>query len=329
MERLVIKSQTDLTKAAAKSVKNGTTGTNDVVELENANRVLSNEKKVLEIDVAAIESQYSNVAKAKLERRLKSGVDDRKLGTHQKQLDSANTKKEDCEKHYDDKIERLEEQKTALDAEIDDLVDAYRTKLKATYAKKERDIDKRIAEANAKKERDVKAFELTISYFQPLVDAYYETQPQADVAFPASYYKKKEQLEKLTRQIATNEMLINNMIRHAWQTAQEPESQEEITRRRLREQARREDMEAQREAEASQLEMECRENAVKRAAYEREAEARRARNKVRQEVKPVDKPFPSHVLKEYQEYLNGKDTGLLDEQVSTGSRITSENSDEY
>lgn len=299
------KSQMDLTKANAKSVKKGTTGTNDVLELENANRILTNEKKTLEIEVAAIESQYSNVAKAKLERRLKSGVDERKLGTHQKQLDSANTKKEDCEKHYDDKIERLEEQKTALDQEIDDLVEAYRTKLKANYAKKERDLDKRIADANAKKERDVKAFELTIAYFQPLVDAYYETQPQVDVTFPASYYKKKEQLDKLSRQINTNEMLINNMIRHAWQTAQEPESQEEITRRRLREQARREDMEAQREAEASQLEMECRESAVKRAMYEKEAEARRERNK--QKSKPAEKDLPPHVLEDMKAYYSRLD----------------------
>ena len=302
----MIKSQTDLTRANAKSVKKGTNGTNDVVELENANKILTNEKRALESEIAAIESQYSNVAKAKLDRRLKSGVDERKLGTHQKQLDTANTKKEDCEKHYDDKIERLEEQKSALDQEIEDLVDAYRIKLKATYAKKEKDIDKRIADANAKKERDVKAFELTIAYFQPLVDAYYETEPQVDVSYPASYYKKKEQLQSLIRQISTNEMLVNNMIRHAWKSAQEPETQEEITRRRLREQARREDMEAQQAAEASLLEMEARENAVKRAAYEREAEARRERNK--QKSKPIDKELPPHVMDEMKAYYSRLDS---------------------
>jgi hypothetical protein len=96
------------------------------------------------------------------------------------------------------------------------------------------------------------------------------------------------------------------MIRHAWKSAQEPETQEEITRRRLREQARREDMEAQQMAEASQLEMEAKENAIKRAAYEKEAEARRVRNA--QKSKPIDKELPPHVMDEMKAYYSRLDS---------------------
>lgn len=302
----MIKSQTDLTRAAAKSVKKGTTGTNDVVELENANKVLSNEKKVLESDIASIEAQYSNVAKAKLERRLKSGADEQKLTKYQKQLDLTATKKDACEKAFNAKIEMIEGQKAGLDDQIEMLVEAYREKLKAKTKIQEQDLDAKITALESKRDAELQKFDITSAYFQPLVDACYETQPQVDVAYPPSYYKKKEQLEKLTRQINTNEMLVNNMIRHAWKSAQEPESQEEITRRRLREQARREDMEAQREAEASQLEMECRESAVKRAMYEREAEARRERNK--QKPKPIEKDLPPHVLDDMKAYYSRLDS---------------------
>ena len=306
MERLVIKSQTDLTRAAAKSVKKGTNGTNDVVELENANKVLINEKKALESDIAAIESQYSNVAKAKLDRRLKSGADEQKLTKYQKQLDLTATKKDACEKAFNAKIEMIEEQKAGLDDQIELLVEAYREKLKAKTKIQEQDLDAKIAALESKRDAELQKFDITSAYFQPLVDACYETQPQIDVVYPPSYYKKKEQLDKLIRQINTNEMLVNSMIRHAWKSAQEPESQEEITRRRLREQARRMDMEAQQAAEASQLEMEARENAIKRAAYEKEAEARRERNK--QKSKPIDKELPPHVMDEMKAYYSRLDS---------------------
>jgi len=306
MERLVIKSQTDLTRAAAKSVKKGTNGTNDVVELENANKILTNEKKALESDIAAIESQYSNVAKAKLDRRLKSGADEQKLTKYQKQLDLTATKKDACEKAFNAKIEMIEDQKAGLDDQIELLVEAYREKLKAKTKIQEQDLDAKIAALESKRDAELQKFDITSAYFQPLVDACYETQPQIDVVYPPSYYKKKEQLDKLTRQINTNEMLVNSMIRHAWKSAQEPESQEEITRRRLREQARREDMEAQQMAETSQLEMEAKENAIKRAAYEKEAEARRERNK--QKSKPVDKELPPHVMDEMKAYYSRLDS---------------------
>lgn len=308
MERLVAKSQTALDRVTTKAVKNGNAATNDIVELQGANKVLSNEKKALESEVAAIEVQYANVAKAKLDRRLKSGADEKKVSTYEKQLETTNARKEACEEAFEAKITKLEDKKTALDDQIEIQVEAYREKLKSKIKIQEIDIDNKIAALKTQKVVELKKFDITISHFQPLIDACYEIQPQADVVYPPSYYKKKEQLEKLTRQISTNEMLVNAMALDMVTRAQMPETQEEIIRRRLREQARREDREALQLAEASQLEMEARENMIKKVAYEREAEERRLRNRAKQEPKPVVKGTPAHVMKDLKAYYDRIDS---------------------
>jgi hypothetical protein len=299
MERLVAKSQTALDKVTAKAVKNGNAPTNDIVELQGANKVLSNEKKALESDIAAIEAQYANVAKAKLDRRLKSGADEKKVSTYEKQLETTSARKEACEEAFEAKITKLEDKKTALDDQIEILVEAYREKLKSKIKIQEIEIDNKIAALKTQKVVELKKFDITISHFQPLIDACYETQPQVEVVYPPSYYKKKEQLEKLTRQISTNEMLVNAMALDMVTRAQIPETQEEVIRRRLREQARRDDYEAKIIADEAQRQQEIRENLAKRAEYEREAEARKERKKANSQSKPVVIDIPIEDLKAF------------------------------
>jgi hypothetical protein len=308
MERLVAKSQTALDKVTAKAVKNGNAPTNDIVELQGANKVLSNEKKTLESEVAAIEAQYSNVAKAKLERRLKSGADEKKLSDNQRKLDAASTKKESLEKKYEDKIELLESQKTRLDIEVEDKVNDYRMMLESKAKRTKAELDTKISELKTKQTAELVQAESAKNYYGALVEACYETQPQVEVVYPPSYYKKKEQLEKLTRQISTNEMLVNAMALDMITRAQIPETQEEVIRRRLREQARREDYEASIVAEEAQRQQEIRENLAKRAEYEREAEARRERKKANSQSKPVVKDIPAHVMGELKAYYDRIDS---------------------
>lgn len=328
MERLIAKSQTALDKATAKAVKNGNVATNDIVELQGANKVLSIEKKVLESDIAAIESQYSNVAKAKLDRRLKSGADEKKVSTYEKQLETTNARKDACEEAFEAKITKLEDKKTALDDQIEILVEAYREKLKSKIKIQEIDLEHKITALKTQKVVELKKFDITISHFQPLIDACYETQPQIDVVYPASYYKKKEQLEKLTRQISTNEMLVNAMALDAYNRAQIPETHDEIIRRRLREQARKEDREALIIAEEAQKQEEINTNLAKRAEYEREAEARRERNKAKQELKPVVKDSQMGGLKAYYTRLDSLPPEQLpfDESEENASGVESESS---
>ena len=328
MERLVAKSQTALDKVTAKAVKNGNTPTNDIVELQGANKVLSNEKKTLESDIAAIEAQYANVAKAKLDRRLKSGADEKKVSTYEKQLETTNARKEACEEAFEAKITKLEDKKTALDDQIEIQVEAYREKLKSKIKIQEIDIDNKIAALKTQKVVELKKFDITISHFQPLIDACYEIQPQADVVYPPSYYKKKEQLEKLTRQISTNEILVNAMALDMVTRAQMPETQEEAFKRRLKEQARREDHELKIMLEGQQKQEEIRENLAKRAEYEREAEERRerrrAKQETKQETKPVVKETPIEVLREF--YANYDAKHHSDESEEDACQVESESS---
>jgi len=308
MERLVTKSQAALDKVTAKAVKNGNAPTNDIVELQNANKILSNEKKTLESEVAAIEAQYANVAKAKLDRRLKSGADEKKLSDNQRKLDAASTKKESIEKKYEDKIELLESQKTRLDIEVEDKVNDYRLMLESKAKRTKADLDTKISELKTKQTAELVQAESAKNYYGALVEACYETQPQVDVVFPASYYKKKEQLEKLTRQISTNEMLVNAMALDMVNRAQIPETQEEAVRRRLKEQARKADYEAKIIADEAQRQEEIRQNLAKRAEYEREAEERRARNRAKQELKPLVKEAPAHIMNELKAYYERIDS---------------------
>lgn len=299
MERLVARSQTALDKVTAKAVKNGNAPTNDIVELQGANKVLSNEKKTLESEVAAIEAQYSNVAKAKLDRRLKSGADEKKLSDNQRKLDAASNKKESIEKKYEDKIELLEDQKTRLDTEVEDKVNDYRMMLESKAKRTKVELDTKISELKTKQAADLVQAESAKNYYGALVEACYEVQPRVEVVYPPSYYKKKEQLEKLTRQISTNEMLVNAMALDMVTRARQPESQDEIIRRRLREQANREDAEAQLILEEQQKQEEIRKNLAKRAEIEREAEEIRERKKANPRSKPVVIDIPIEDLKAF------------------------------
>tara|TARA_R110000868_G_C10898404_1_gene764139 strand:+ start:770 stop:1750 length:981 start_codon:yes stop_codon:yes gene_type:complete len=299
MERLVARSQTALDKVTAKAVKNGNAPTNDIVELQGANKVLFNEKKTLESEVAAIEAQYSNVAKAKLDRRLKSGADEKKLSDNQRKLDAASNKKESIEKKYEDKIELLEDQKTRLDTEVEDKVNDYRMMLESKAKRTKVELDTKISELKTKQAADLVQAESAKNYYGALVEACYEVQPRVEVVYPPSYYKKKEQLEKLTRQISTNEMLVNAMALDMVTRARQPESQDEIIRRRLREQANREDAEAQLILEEQQKQEEIRKNLAKRAEIEREAEEIRERKKANPRSKPVVIDIPIEDLKAF------------------------------
>jgi hypothetical protein len=324
MERLVAKSQTALDKVTAKAVKNGNVPTNDIVELQGANKVLFNEKKTLESEVAAIEAQYSNVAKAKLDRRLKSGADEKKLSDNQRKLDAASNKKESIEKKYEDKIELLEDQKTRLDIDVEDKVNDYRMMLESKAKRPKVELDTKISELKTKQAAELVQAESAKNYYGALVEACYEVQPRVEVVYPPSYYKKKEQLEKLTRQISTNEMLVNAMALDMVTRARQPESQDEIIRRRLREQANREDAEAQLILEEQQKQEEIRKNLARKAEYEREAEEIRERKKAKQPSKPVVIDIPIEDLKAF--YAKHDAVYHSDESEEDASEVKSEGS---
>ena len=67
----------------------------------------------LKAKVGTYELQYSTVAKVKLERRLKNGVDGKRAEEYQKQVDNSTTKKEAMEVTWEKKIEALENEKAA------------------------------------------------------------------------------------------------------------------------------------------------------------------------------------------------------------------------
>jgi hypothetical protein len=123
-------------------------------------------------------------------------------------------------------------------------------------------------------------------------------------------------------------MLINVIAVDMVTRAQVPETQEEVIKRRLREQARREDREATIIAEEAQRQQEIRENLAKKAEYEREAEERRERKKAKQPSKAVVIDIPIENLKAFYAIHDAKYHSDESEEENA-SEVESEGSNSF
>lgn len=206
--------------------------------------------------VKTYESQYNTVAKVKLEKRLKEGVDGKRAEDYRQQVDKSSSKKENAENVWDAKIEALETKRQAAIAEF----------------------DQKISLMKAKKEAEIKAVESTIQYFTGLLNKYYEdVQPTPTIQYPPAYYKHSKDLEDAHRQLKSAEHQLLIVKASNYIPAKSPS---DIARDKERARIIAEGKAQAIEAEIRQKEEEGRINLERKAAYM--AEEQRIKERIKQ-----------------------------------------------
>jgi len=226
------------------------------------------EKQLIEI-IEKDEKSYGSAAQSKFERRLKQGASGQIAQKHEMDLKSSVNKKETKILCIKEKIKALEAQKQAIDAKIEKL---------------ENDIT-----------GEERAIEITQEYFRPLIERCYE-EKSLDIAYPPSYYKKKQELKDCQSEITT--LKANILAMKAANFDKKPQldkwDKAELELQKLREQSRREFIAAERERIAKEEEKN-REILEQRRA---EREARDRRDEERWEQQRINRELLEKTLEE-------------------------------
>ena len=226
------------------------------------------EKQLFEM-VEKDEKSYGTVAQSKFERKLKQGASGQIAQKHEMDLKSSVNKKETKISSIKDKIKTLEAQKQAIDARIEKL---------------ENDIT-----------GEEKAIEMTQDYFRPLIERCYEEKP-LDIAYPPSYYKKKQELKDCQSEIFT--LKANILAMKAANFDKKPQmdkwDKKEQELQKLREQSKREFIAAEKERVANEEEA----NRLILEQKKSEREARERRDEERWEQQRINQELIKKTLEE-------------------------------
>ena len=228
-------------------VKQYASENSDISNIKAAIITLETSLKSDKDKLSRMESQYTSVASDRLNKRLREGVDIRKAETNQRQLTTAEAKKDRLEEEFDAKIEALKDKKERMIAEYDGKIEVLK----------------------AKKRTELEGVDSTISYFKPIVNKYYESAPEVIVSYPPSYYGLKESIEISDRQLT---MWKNTLLSVLEQNVIAAPSPADIARDKERAKAIAEDNARAIEAEARQREEEGRINLERKAAFRAEEE---------------------------------------------------------
>jgi hypothetical protein len=228
----------------------------------------------LQDDISRDESAANEIAKSKVERKLKQGASEQLALKHQSSIDLTRSKLEHRKEAIRAKIKHLENQKEILMSEINSKIE----KLEASIEEEE------------SKSND------TINYYKPLLDRCYQD-VVPDVMYPASYFKKKDDLFQAKSKLSVLEMAITKLDNSTnISVLQKPEvkpidplvqmkinklnteqaiKEEQLRKRRMAEQA--EIRRQQTEIEEAQREAEIRISLIKKEQVRKEEEEVRAR----------------------------------------------------
>lgn len=209
------------------------------------------------------ESQYKLVAEDKKEKRLKAGINIATAGRHEANVTAAITKRDSKIEEAEDKCERKVKKAKAQIKELQDYIDNLEDDLEKTV-----NNIKGVAQS-------------TLDYFQPLVDRCYE-EVQAVVNYPPSHFKKQAMIKEMKLSIETRAVNLLTMKAAEYQPVDKL-TQKDIERQRMRDQARAEDKQQQKELEARQYEMECQAALIRKAEYAADEARVKARQAEREE----------------------------------------------
>jgi len=251
MDSILARNHKKLIKQREKSIKNEGPRT-DIQGLQDAIDEMRIEKQGLIDEISRADQGYRDHAKSKLDRKLKAGSSAQLAEKHQNSVDAQRVKLTSTLEDIRAKITNLEKEKEAVNIRIDSKIAKLETMLETSEA----------------------SIEKTIRYYEALVDRCYEEQ-SPDVAYPPSYYKKKERIRELENSIETTSNNILHIKAKQYDNKIEVDPrEEEIKRARARAQ-REEQMELE-EANARAREAE------ERAAVFRQMELDREKQHIRE-----------------------------------------------
>jgi hypothetical protein len=219
--------------------------------MEQAIQNMVMREKQLSEQVERDAESFKDIAKSKLERKLKNGVTAQTANKLEVDFKSSVSKKESRVEFLRNKIEELEAQKEIFLKTLDKKIEAL--------------------EANIKREEE--AIKISEDYFRPKIDRCYEERP-LDVVYPASHFKRVQELKDLQSSIEMNKKLVlvmkaaeyDGKPKDKWDIREEElakmrEEAKKEGRQRALEEKEKEEAERQIAIAIKQKEREARENA--------------------------------------------------------------------
>jgi len=203
MDGILTKLHKQIVAQKQKTDKKNGCDDSEIAILQAAVDEMEIQAKTLETEIDKEEGTYRAVAESKVERKLKSGVSEKKLAQHQAQIDKTNQDLKDDLDSIETKIEKIQ-------ANMEAEVSLYDSKIEKLEKQKEAYIQKargNILDLESSVPRKKKEAKATLAYYQPLVDRCYEDVP-LDVIFPPSHYKRKETLKNIQRTIESTKKNI-------------------------------------------------------------------------------------------------------------------------
>ena len=258
-----VKLHNQLVKRDEKNAKEENEAVSVITMYERETDALKIRLRQLETEFNTEETQYRLVAEDKKEKRLKAGVNIATAGRHEANVTSAIVKRDAKIEEAQDKCEKKVKKAKAQIKELQDYIEDL-----------EEDLGKAIDAIKA-------AAKSTLDYFQPLVDRCYEDVP-AVVNYPPSHFKKQALIKELQSTIQFRTIQLLELKAADYQPEQRL-TQADIDRQRMRDQARAEDAQRQKEADERQYEMECQAALLQKAAYAADVARVKARQAEREE----------------------------------------------
>jgi len=227
------------------------------------------ERQLIEI-IQKDEKSYGTAAQSKFERRLKQGASGQIAQKHEMDLKSSVSKKETKISSVKEKIKNLESQKDPFVRAIDAKIES----LEAQKAQFVKTLDAKIEKLENDITGEERAIEITQEYFRPLIERCYE-EKSLDIAYPPSYYKKKQELKDCQSEITTLKTNILAMKAANFDKKPQLDKQAQVEQRlqKLRDQARREFL--AKEKEDKEKEEEKNREILEQRKAEREARDKR------------------------------------------------------
>ena len=269
--------QKDLDKRNTKEIRVYANEQTPIEILEEALNTMKRDSKKLELEIITDEGTYGAVAKDKIDRKLKTGIDAKTANAHQSQITTAMSKRDSKIENLESKIEVIEKNEYALKEETQRKIDSLNSKLENQLVITQSKIKKLQSDIEVTRTET----DNTIAHFQPLLDRCYETVPIVTV-YPPSHFKKQEVLKQLQSSIKSAEHNILVMKAASYNDIKIDQQEEELKRRRIL--ARQESAEELRKADEAQHREDCRLAELKKDAYRAEERARRERQQERDDI---------------------------------------------
>jgi len=298
MQSIIAETTKALNKSNAKFNKTYGVVPDEIGIIQEALARLETMAATLKDEVSKDEATYLNVAKSKVERKLKLGTSAQLATKHQSSVELQEAKFESGYQAIKNKIEKMEAKKEALIKDIDQKIEMLENDLK------------RLESSSTG----------TINYYKQLVERCYEEVP-VDVSYPPSHYKKKERLAEILSQIEGSKKSIMVMKAAHYDSAPKIDTAAEEKLARLREAAERQDRELLESARQREREQELEEYNKRKSI--RDAEERRVEERRRERASDVIK-IPNSTIQIYSSYNDSdhdSEGELLTEQQKKVRRI--------